>query len=630
MIVIDFETKPIEPRPAYPPAPVGVAVIPPGSQRGTYLAWGHPSQNNATLGDGRRVVKRAWDSGDVLLFHNAAFDIEVAMEAFGVGFPDPERWRDTLFEAFLVDPNSEALHLKELAERYLRRAPRERDELHEWLVANVTEAKRAKKQAGRYIYLAPGDLVGRYAVCDVERTLGLHRFFAKFLVGMEDAYRRERELTPVLIEMERSGVPVAQKRLSRDLKLWEARLAALDKWLAKRIGLADGASLDEREKVADALARAKLVEHFVQTEKGSRSTSRENLMRVISDPLVASAYAYRGKLATSVRTFARPWLEVARRADGRIFTRWNQVRSQDEARGRAFGARTGRLSSNPNFQNIPVRLPVITSDPAALREAVARGVDCFWLPPGAECWSLPNLRDYIAAPAGSIIIDGDFSQQELKILAHYERGEMKRAYLADPDLDLHEHARQLINTELEASWDRKPIKNTGFAVIYGTGVGHFAEMLRIDVATARTLRDAYKTRVFPGLAALDRALRLRVKDGGFITTRGGRRYRVEPPRLIKAGPRRGDVQHFEYKLINTIVQGSAADMIKATMVEYARLGGPGRMILTVHDELVILAPKRAIREEERRLHASAKALEFDVPISMKTSRGPTWARAKEG
>ena len=88
----------------------------------------------------------------------------------------------------------------------------------------------------------------------------------------------------------------------------------------------------------------------------------------------------------------------------------------------------------------------MTSDANEYKVLVGRGVDVFLMPRGAEGWQLPNLRDYIAPPtdSGLVVVDGDFSQQELKILAHYERGEMMAAYLADPDLDLHEHARALV------------------------------------------------------------------------------------------------------------------------------------------------------------------------------------------
>jgi len=624
IITLDFETYPIEPRPDYPPKPVGLAVIPPGSRNGSYLAWGHPRENNATLEDGRRVIRKAWDSGAVLLFHNASFDVEVAMEAFGVRYPDPERVRDTLIEAFLYDPNALALHLKDLAHLFLGEPPSERDELYDWLGENVPEAKK-KKNRGRWIYLGPGRLVGRYAIGDVCRTLGLHRFFAPKVRRMEEAYAIERALSEVLIGMERAGVPLAEKRLARDLKVWEARLAKLDVWIKRALGMDPEDSVDERDKVADGLAKRGMVEKFVITDAGNRSTSYDNLMVVINNPSFASAYGYRSKLATSVRTFARPWLEMSRRSGGKIFTRWNQVRQADEERGRSFGARTGRLSSNPNFQNVPVRLPAIVTSSREFRDLMRRGVECFHLPRGCDDWLLPNLRDYIVAgDVEEVILDGDFSQQELKILAHYERGEMLRAYLANPKLDIHQHARQMINSILGTDFERKPIKNVGFAIIYGTGAPHLAEMINTELAVARQVRNAYKQRVFPGLAKLDAELRTRASRGEPMMTRGGRLYHVEPPRLIK-----GVVRRFEYKMINTLVQGSAADMIKRSMLKYAKLGGLGRMVLTVHDELVVVCPRGALRDERMRMIESGRALAFDLPIEMDFSAGPTWARLKE-
>ena len=118
---------------------------------------------------------------------------------------------------------------------------------------------------------------------------------------------------------------------------------------------------------------------------------------------------------------------------------------------------------------------------------------------------------------------------------------------------------------------------------------------------------------------------MRTKGGRPISTRGGRLYHVEPPRIIK-----GDVRHFEYKLINTLIQGSAADMMKATMVAYDRVGGTsGRMVLTVHDQLVTLVRSEESDRERERMIEAGRALKFDVPIEMKFERGFTWARTKE-
>lgn len=621
IITIDFETQPIEPRPDYPPQPVGVALIPPGG-RPTYLAWGHPTGNSATFSDGRSVIRKAWDSRGLLLFHNAAFDVEVAMEAFGVPMPDPERVRDTLVEAFLFDPNAGALNLKALAEVHLNRLPEERTALHAWLDAHVPEAKRTKFK-GRFISLAPGDLVGRYAVADVVMTLGLHRHFAPVIDRIDPARKRESALLPVLLGMEREGVPISGSRLVLALRKWEGQLERADAWLKKQLRMSG--SIDQREEVADALLARRLVESFVLTEKGNRSTSKENLLGVIKDPMIASTYAFRSKLATSIRTFARPWLDSARKNDGRLFVRWNPVRTSHDENGRGIGARTGRLSSNPNVQNIPVRLPKIVTRRAEFTKLKASGEDVILLPPEFAGFELPNLRDFVQPHDRDwVILDGDFSQQELKILAHYERGEMMRAYLADPKLDLHAHAQRLLNQALGTNFGRKPVKNVGFAVIYGTGAGHLAEMILTDVTTARRVRHAYRTRVFPGLAKLDAVLKGRAMRNELILTRGGRPFRVEPPRLVQ-----GRVRTFEYKLINTLIQGSAADMIKESMIEYARLGGLGRLLLSVHDELVVACPRASVKDEIERLREAGRALPFDVPIGMDFSFGPTWARLKE-
>ena len=154
---IDFETHPIDGNTSWkPPVPVGVA-IKKGKRKGKYLSWGHPTNNNTTYEKAREELAKVWDSE--ILFHNSKFDVAVAAGHMNLPLPsDPLLVHDTMFSLFLDNPYSDTLSLKPNAERLLHIPPEERDRLTAWIMAN-TEC-RTEKQAGAWIWAAPGDLVG--------------------------------------------------------------------------------------------------------------------------------------------------------------------------------------------------------------------------------------------------------------------------------------------------------------------------------------------------------------------------------------------------------------------------------------------------------------------------------------
>ena len=166
MVTIDFETKPIDGNTSVnPPEPVGVAIKIPG-KNAKYYAWGHPTKNNSTYDKARAALAAVWDKD--LLFHNGKFDISVAIRWMGLPMPEATRIHDTMFLLFLDNPYSENLSLKPNAERLLDMPPEEQDRLADWILAHTPCPSRA--QTGAWIWAAPGDLVGKYAIGDVKRT----------------------------------------------------------------------------------------------------------------------------------------------------------------------------------------------------------------------------------------------------------------------------------------------------------------------------------------------------------------------------------------------------------------------------------------------------------------------------
>lgn len=615
VIVVDFETFAIEPRPAYPPVPVGVALLDGRSAR--YLAWGHPAGNNATRVDAVRALRAVWRDPRPKLFHHAKFDLDVAETHLGLPWLPWERVHDTLFLLFLANPHRAKLNLKEAALEELGVPPTERDRLRAWVLENVLGA--TPKTWGAYIARAPGDLVGTYAEGDVTRPLGLYRklYPAILAAGMSAAYDRERRLLRPLVENERRGVAVNVPRIERDAVTYGRALDRADDLIRARLG-APGLDVGSSPQLATALDDADAVESFVLTAKGNRSTSKKNLEAAIADRDLFRLLVYRSAIATYRSTFMLPWLRVATETGGRIHTTWNQVRQDHRGGGnggdRDVGARTGRLSSTPNFQNAPK-----VYAESELAEKLA-GFDprAHRLPP------VPGIRAYVVPTAGHALLGRDYSQQELRVLAHYEAGALLRAYLDDPGLDQHEHARKLINELLGTAFKRKPIKNTGFGLIYGMGLGKLARQIGEPVETAKRVRDAYLA-IFPGLKVLIRELKDRARADRPIRTWGGRLYRVEPPRVIA-----GRFRTFDYKLLNYLDQGSSADITKEAMIRYHAERGGGELLLQAHDELLVEAPLGSERAAMRRLRAAMESVELDLPLPTDGTWSPTsWGAMRE-
>jgi DNA polymerase-1 len=594
-VVIDFETRAITGSGA-PPEPVGVAIKEPG-RAARYLSWGHPTGNNCLWDEARNELFRLW--GRPLLFHNAGFDILIAMEYFGLPFP--QRYDDTLWVAMFADPYSPTLALKPLAERYLRLPPDERDDVRDWLVAQKIVRKSATKGWGAHIADAPGELVGKYAVGDVSRTAQL--WWHLYQPWMQAPVDRERALSRPLIETELRGVLVDRARLGADVDKYAHKLARVDAEVRQLLG-AKTLNIDSNEELAAALVAAYGVK-LPKTPTGKDSVSKTAIAAAIPESAsrLKGLLLYRSALSQSLSTFLVPWLEKAD-AQGRIHIHWNSVRGASAWKDQS-GARTGRLSSEPNLQNVTTDQSKLL---ATLKQLLGRAPE------------LPVVRSYICAPKGYQLLSVDYSQQELRMLAHYEDGPLANAYRKDPQLDVHEFVRHMIRNTTGVNVERKQTKILNFAIIYGAGIGGLAAQLGTDVATAEQLRNAYFL-ALPSVRRLMRELQWVGSSGEYITTLGGRRYYAEPARIIN-----GERRTFEYKLLNYLVQGSSADQTKQAVVDWAATKpSSDELWATVHDEILICVPKRRVKRAARELsQAMIEALPLDVPVNVDVEIGDNW------
>jgi DNA polymerase-1 len=593
MLTFDFESQAIAPRPDYPPAPVGVALT---TSRLTprYVGWGHPAGNNAA--NSRKAVqylRTNWDRG--VLCHNASFDIAIAHERLNLPLPDDIH--DTMFLAFLLDPYGD-LSLKPLAERYLGVPPTERDAVRDWLVDQKVVRKSAKNW-GAHIAAAPGDLVGTYAVGDVTRTLDLYRALHPKVraAGMLPAYDRERALVPMLLDNSARGIPVARARLLRDLGAYEEVLLHVERQLKE----------SWREELGttppDAFAGGDFAQALLdagcdlpRTRTGKVSTAKDSLSDALPDGRVKGLLLYRSALEKSLSTYMRPW--AAQATGGHLHCSWNQVRTYDET-----GARTGRLSSSPNFQNI--------TNPEKYAEMLAliARYGCKW-----KWLSLPNLRSYIEAPKGWQLFTRDYSQQELRMLAHYEDDVLAAAYREDPKLDLHQFVSGMIRGRTGLNVSRKQTKTINFAKIYGAGAAKIAAQMGVSLDEARAVLNAYE-RALPSIKIMQDDLKSIGRSGEYITTLGGRRYHAEPAKIVH-----GELRTFEYKLLNYLIQGSSADQTKEAMrlwwTEHLRARDDVRFVVSVHDELIGMAPTKLVKQKAAELdRCMVEAFALDVPVA---------------
>lgn len=639
--VVDFETKGIKARPAYPPAPVGVAIKLPGQRKGEYLAWGHPDGNNCTPREARERIQQAYDARDGVIFHNASFDMDVADIHFGI--KPPKKFHDTQYLGFLNDPYERELRLKTLADKHLDMPPQERDELRDWVMANVRKddgkkiPKNSKTAWAEYIWKAPGDMAAPYGVGDIDRTEKLFHYYMPIIEkrGMMEAYQRELECTPITLEMERSGIGVNRKRLERALQVFRtfdrdvtvriAKKLRLDPKKLKGYGyaLGDITKAEEKEyfnfnaphQVADALMRNGKLDHVVKTKSGKGISTRvAHLQECCNDQELVDLLAVRSVTQKYIGTFMEPWLEQSALSGGRILPHFNQTRGRGEDGG--GGARSGRLSSSdPNMQQVSAN--VEDSKNKRVLELVQK-----WL---KDDYGYPfiGLRDYIIPDEGMVLIACDYDQQELRILAHFEAGRLMDAYLDNPKLDVHEWCRGLIREATGVDYERKAVKTVVFGLIYGMGITKLADGLGLEMPEAKDLRKAVLAAI-PGIEKLDRYLRRLANHNEPLTTWGGRQYFCEEPRF---DARFGRVMSYEHKLLNYLIQPSAADCTKQGMINVRRQVPQARIAIQVHDELVCMA--RSAKYGPR-IAAAMGDVKFRVPLSATPAYSEySWARVKK-
>ncbi|MCU0913914.1 MAG: DNA polymerase I [Planctomycetes bacterium] len=399
----------------------------------------------------------------------------------------------------------------------------------------------------------------------------------------------EMPLVGVLTDMEYNGVSI-------DTGLLRQMSGELDKAIeqvAEEVYRAAGGvfNIDSPKQLAEILFD-KLQLLPGRLGKANRSTDAEVLEGLADQHPIANwilEYRTLGKLKN---TYVDKLGAILDPKTGRVHTSFNQTVTA-----------TGRLSSsNPNLQNIPIRTEL------------GRKIRAAFVPEHQE----------------DCILSADYSQIELRLLAHFSRDEALRAAFA-ADQDIHRFvASQIYNVPLEqvTSEMRSRCKTVNFGIIYGQGALGLARTIGMSPAEARQFIAQYFARYGSIRAFIDECI-AKAQRTGYAETILGRRRRIADLRSKNQGRR----AQAERLAVNTVIQGSAADLIKVAMVAIDRRIKAGklpiRMILQVHDELVFEVPVAAAPEHARWIaEEMINAIRFDVPLKVDTAWGPSWLAKK--
>lgn len=482
---------------------------------------------------------------------------------------------DSMIAHYLIDAGARSHKLDTIADEYLGQT-----------TIPITDLiGKGKKQIS--IDQVDVQKAGEYASEDADLTLRLVKVLEKQLNEQKlwDLYwDLERPLIEILCDMESTGIRIDPEELFQQGRDLGARLEDLKSELVTLAGREF--NFDSPKQLREVLFEELQLPVQKKTKTGP-STDQSVLEKLAPlHPLPAKIIEYR-QLAKLKSTYLDALPQLIHTETGRIHASFNQV-----------VAATGRLSSSdPNLQNIPIR----TQEGRQIRKA--------FLP--EDGWTL---------------VCADYSQIELRMLAEFSQDEALQLAFQQ-DLDIHSAvAAQIFEIdEAEVSKDQRRIaKAVNFGIVYGQSPYGLAEALQIPQGQAAEFIDDYFSQ-YPGVERfMEQTLEECVATGYAYTILGRRR----PIQGIKNT--KGRIRNMpERTAINTVVQGSAADLIKKAMIQVAsRLkqeNSPARMLLQIHDELVFECPEDHLKEFVPMIKQEMEtALELKVPIVVDVSTGPNW------
>lgn len=545
-------------------------------------AWYVPVDHNGTILDEqldkKLVLDRLtpWLESDqhLKVLQNAKFDTHVLANE-GVALKGIEH--DTMLMAYVLD-SSKRVGMDELMQRYLGRS-------------GISFEDICGKGASAITFdQVPIDKASEYACEDADVTLQLYQVMLPLIEaeeGLKRIYALEMQVSPVLTIIERNGVKLDEAALGEQSRVFAKRLDELEKEAHDIVG--EPFNLNSPRQLGTILFEKMSLPVIKKTPKGAPSTDEETLNKLAEDyPLPKLILEYRS-LAKLKSTYTDKLPTMIWPATGRVHTSYSQA-----------SVVTGRLSSSePNLQNIPVR----SEEGRRIRRA------------------------FIAEP-GKVILAADYSQIELRVMAHIsgDKG-LRQAFAEGKDIHRSTAAEIFSVAQIEdvSAEQRYSAKAINFGLIYGMGVFGLAKTLNITRDAAKLYIDRYFAR-YPGVADYMENIKKEASDNGFVETVFGRRLWFTEIQGAK-GPRKANA---ERQAINAPMQGTAADLIKMAMVDVQRFIDKKqlktRMIMQVHDELVLEVP-----EDEKELmrktlpELMSGVAELSVPLIAEVEMGHNWS-----
>ncbi len=430
-----------------------------------------------------------------------------------------------------------------------------------------------------------------YSCEDSDQTLDVHRVLWPRIQAdakLAFIYQLEIDSSEALYRIERNGVLIDAPTLAAQSHALGQRIMQLEAQAHELAG--QPFNLGSPKQIGEIFFGKLGLPVIKKTATGAPSTDEEVLEKLAEDfPLPAKILEHRG-LAKLKGTYTDKLAQLALPRTGRVHTHYAQA-----------VAVTGRLSSNdPNLQNIPIR----TAEGRRVREA-------------------------FVAPAGHVIASADYSQIELRIMAHISEDEaLVRAFAQGMDVHRATAAEVFgVTPEQVSSEQRRYAKVINFGLIYGMSAFGLARSLSIDNTAAKNYIERYFQR-YPGVKRYMDETRASAREMGYVETVFGRRLYL-PEIRSPNGPRRSGA---ERQAINAPMQGTAADLIKLSMVKVQQtLDAQGRgtkMIMQVHDELVFEVPDAEVQWLRTEIPAiMASVAELRVPLVAEIGVGANWDQA---
>jgi DNA polymerase-1 len=487
---------------------------------------------------------------------------------------------DTMLESYILNSVVGRHDMDSLSQRWLK---------HKTVTFEEIAGKGKNQLTFNQIAL---EEAGHYAAEDADVTLQLHLAMWPELqqhAGPLNVFQNiEMPLVPVISRIERNGVNIDPAVLHKHSEELTLRLAELEQKAHEIAG--EAFNLSSTKQLQTILFEKQGIKPLKKTPGGAPSTSEEVLEELALDyPLPKVILQYRG-LAKLKSTYTDKLPLMINPKTGRVHTSYHQAVTA-----------TGRLSStDPNLQNIPVR-----------NEEGRR------------------IRQAFIAPKDYVIVSADYSQIELRIMAHLSRDKgLLKAFAEGQDIH-RATAAEVFGMPLESvsNEQRRSAKAINFGLIYGMSAFGLSRQLNIPRKESQKYMDLYFER-YPGVLEYMERTRAQAKESGYVETLDGRRLYLPDIKSSNAARRAGA----ERAAINAPMQGTAADIIKRAMIavdawlqqEKPRV----RMIMQVHDELVFEVHKEDIEAVTKKIHELMESsTQLDVPLLVEVGSGPNWDQA---